>query len=329
MKRTLGLLLSLFLVACSDSKGGTTSGNPQGPEDTSSSGVVAEAVGGALSSSNSNSGAAGLKFTNAQTKVSRASTLASSTCPTYHNASGNNCTESGSSMWLDYNDCSFNNSNSLWVGVQALSKSSGNATCGTFPNPGSSGTLTMQYVGGVSSSSPGSVTVTSGQGSTAVIDDAGADLNNFDHQSLATIANSGYGTSVLFGGTGGARSSLTIGHQIRIVGGYDHSVYGTVAIQESTGATSRTLSGSLSVYHNYLQVVGTSTFNNVTHSDTCCLPISGNISTVFTQGAHTSPTNVGQLYLNHSETLTFTGCGTATLQAYDGSIQAVTLSRCF
>jgi len=309
-------ILALICTACSSNKG-TTTGNPVVSEDKSSSGAVAEAVGGALSSTSS-SGT--VSFAKAQS--------ASVSCPTYKTGAGAQCSASGQTLWLDYADCEFSGSSAVFNGTQAVIMSgSQTASCGSFPDPGASQTLTRQYVHGLNSTTPWALEVTSRYATLGIIDDRTANLSNFNGDTLATIVNGGYGTQVGFD-SAGRRSSLTLAHRIYISGVYDHTLYGNLTVAEASGATSRTVSGTVTTYHNSLEVIGDSVFNNVVHSDMCCLPISGSITTTFRAGS-VGPTALGQLAVGKSETLTFTGCGTATYQSYDGTTQSVALSRCY
>ena len=110
---------------------------------------------------------------------------------------------------------------------------------------------------------------------------------------------------------------------------FDVSVNGALTITEaSAGATSRSVSGAVTVYHNLLRVVGTSVLSNITHSDTCCLPVSGTVTTVFSAGTNVGPTLLGTLLVGKAEVLTITGCGTGTLQRIDGSSVHVALNGC-
>lgn len=327
----LSLLASGLLLAQGCSK--TTAGGAI-LEDDSASGAVASAIGGALSSSNS-SGTVAMKkaapflnqsITNAVSNLVP-SAFATNACPTFA-TTGASCTASTSNQWLSYSACSFGNSSATWSGTQLLKMSSGTAACGTFPNPGASGTLLRQFVAGASSSTPATATRTSAAGKVVTIDDASVNLSNFDGQTISTVANGGYGTQVSFDGAG-KRSSVTIARRVSVVGGYDHSITGSLNVNEGA-TTSRTLSGSVRVFHNILKVIGTSTFSSVTHSDSCCVPVSGSITTAFTAGVNPSatPTRIGSLVVGKSETMTFTGCGTATVSAADGTSSNVTLGSC-
>ncbi|MBS1970999.1 MAG: hypothetical protein JSU04_11865 [Bdellovibrionales bacterium] len=325
-KNLLSAFVSLLLgmqVACSSSgSGGTTTGNPL-VEDTSASGAVAGAIGGALSSSASG-GASEMKVMSTAATVSPLGGV----CPTFA-TTGTGCATSGGTMWLNYSSCKFSGSTASFTGTQALIMSSGTASCGTFPHPGVNSTLKRQYVTASGSTTPSSLVRQSAAGTYLAIDNHTTNLSNFDSATLATIVNGGYGVSVSFNSVG-ARDQITFGHRVNVVGDFDQTVYGTLNITESSsGATSRSVSGTVTVYHNGLQVIGTSTLSGLVHSNTCCLPVSGSITTTFLAGTNVSPTALGSLYVGKTETLAFTACGEGRLTKYDGSIVNVSLNRCF
>jgi len=328
-------IFSMVVSGCSQTSGGTSTGNPivAASEDNSTSGVAAAAVGGAMSGSGPS---ASLAYQ--MRKLPRSGLMAnwllplaqaSNTCPTYRTASAAGCTASGGDMWLTYNSCTFSGGATQWSGYQGFFLSSGSASCGSFPLPPAAGTQTRQYVTASGGSTPGSITEVSSFGTTATIDDSSSNLDNFDSDAIATLLNGGYGAQVTFAGSG-ARTALTVGHHIVVSGGImDHTVTGTLTVTESPGAITRTVQGTAKVYHNLLQVIGTSTFNSVVQSDTCCLPISGSITTLFSAGTKPPLGKVAAAMVGASETLSFTGCGTAQLKTYDGLTQSVALSRCF
>lgn len=320
------IFLSAALVDCAQKKTDAST-----VSDSSASGIVAGAVGGALSSSNANGNQAGYQFQTPQSvyaSVRRAlsplpQAFASSLCPTFH-STGAACSVSGSSLLLAYQDCTFTG-RAEWDGIQAITMSTGTPVCGSFPNPGASATLYRQFV--QAGGSPGQLTLTAG-GYEGVVDDASVKLANFDNKAVSTIHNGGYGVAVDFA-SDGSRNQLTIAHRVYVSGLFDHSVTGSLSLTESPGATSRTLNGTVKVYHNLMRVVGTSTLASVVHEDMCCLPVSGTITTVYGTGDNVAPTLLGQLLVGKSEKLTFTGCGTATLENTDGVARNVTLNRCF
>jgi len=319
---------SLALVSCGKNSDSSSSA------DNSASGAAASAAGGALSGSSSSGTLAFLETKQSPTLMASIkqnigflpNAFADALCPTFKSTSG--CDASGDSMWLSYDNCSFGGART-WNGVQELI-STATASCGTFPNPGANGNLIRQIVASSGSPTPGMATITAGDGSSlGTIDDATANLGNFDLQTIATVVNGGYGAKISFG-SNGMRDALSLNRHVVVDGVFNHSVTGNLAVAESVNSpTTRTLSGSVTVYHNLLKVVGTSTFNDVIHEDSCCFPVGGNISTVFAAGSNVAPTSAGLAVVGKSESLTFTGCGTAVYQSFDGSTANVTLNRCF
>ena len=346
MKTKADLLMVLVLITTTPllTNCGLSTSNPNDTTSSaaavSASEVAAGAVGGALSDSSANGTQASMSFKTQRsffTSLKSAinplpNAMAEAICPTARQPE-NACLASGSSMFLTYDSCTFAGA-AAWTGVQSLTMSSGSASCGTFPNPGANGTLYRQYVQSSNTSLPGQVDLVASN-TTGIVDDASSNLSNFDGDSLTAVnTNGGYGAAVSFGANG-ARDSISIGHHISVQGEFDHSVVGTLNVTETPGATSRTVSGSVKVYHNLLRIVGTSTFSAVVHEDICCLPVSGSITTTFEEGLNVAPTAAGLRAIGKTETLTFTGCGggggggTANLQSYDGSNVSITLNRCF
>ena len=319
--------------------GGSTAGNPNvSIEDTSASGAAASAVGGALSGSSGSSGLASLKNQSRAPATRTAAKLrelfdvkpvarAAVSCPSTLTASGEGCSASGDSLWLTLEDCAYGGSSTYEGNLELISSKA--LSCGAVPLPGANGILSRQYVNGSSSTTPGELVIQTAFGTTSTIDDASANLDNFDGATIASFINGGYGAQVSFG-SNGARNGVTLGHHLEVSTGTDMSITGSVGITETPGATSRQITNQsqITIYHNLLKVVATSTFTNVVHEDGCCFPISGTVSTTFSQGSVT-PTTDGSKMIGKTETLEITGCGTGTLQEYDGTVQDVTLSRCF
>lgn len=322
------LFMSSLLFGCGKNNDDNSSASSA---DESASGAAASAVGGALSSSNTNGTQA--LFSTPVNKQSHkyweffapSKAFAANSCPTFL-TTGTGCAASGSNMWLTYSSCTFNGA-ATWTGVQKIAMSSGTANCGTFPYPGTSGTLQRQFVSASASNLPSSVSLLTTNG-TVIIDNSSSNLGNFDNQTITPILNGGYGAAITFNSSG-ARSSITLAHRTYITGVFDHSVTGNLNINESSGATSRVVSGTVTVYHNRARVVGTSVFTAVGHQDSCCTPTSGKITTTFSAGANVSPTAIGDLLVGKSESLTFNGCGTAVYTAVNGNTSNVTIRRCF
>jgi hypothetical protein len=81
-----------------------------------------------------------------------------------------------------------------------------------------------------------------------------------------------------------------------------------------------TVSGSVTVQHNILEYVSTTTFKDVTYSEaTCCFPSGGSVSTTFSKGE----------YVGDTETLSFSSiCGESTYTSADGVKASLTLTQC-
>lgn len=89
-----------------------------------------------------------------------------------------------------------------------------------------------------------------------------------------------------------------------------------VAITGGLARSGRVLNGGqIDVYHNVAGVKASFVPTNVQYSNTCCHPISGSWAVTYTGN------------LTGSATLTFSGCGNATL-TQGGSTEPVTLSYC-
>jgi hypothetical protein len=318
---TLLVVVSAYLARC-----GTT-GSSGSTEDTSASGAAAGSVGGTMAGSSS-SGTMAANFSKPKSKSSWESfldfvpdALAATACPTLATAAGAGCTQvNATTAAFTYSACSFGSSAATWNGVMQITDSS-NVTCGTYPTT----TLTRQFVaaaGGAASS----VTRTAASGTVATIDDSNANsvntMGNYQGDTITPVVNGGYGNTVTW--SGGVRTAVAVNQRVK-TSGFDHTITGSLAINETAGATSRTVTGSVTTYHNLLKVKGTSTFNAV-FQNSCCLPTSGTVQTAF---AATSQTGVaGNLVAGKTETLTFTGCGTATLVDVTGTTTSVTLAHC-
>lgn len=102
------------------------------------------------------------------------------------------------------------------------------------------------------------------------------------------------------------------------------SVTGALKNTTANGlGTSRTMSGTVTIYHNLVKYTATNTFNSVVWGDsTCCYPTSGTVTATY------SGTNKPA----DSSTMTFsTTCGSATFASTSGSSTtstSVTLENC-
>ena len=336
MKQTIlnpSVILIIMTTFIFTGCGGTSTGNPES-EDLSVTGSALSAVGGAMSSSGSSGVLSYLKRPQPKNSFLEAlagvhfipEAFASVLCPTYRTAQGAGCSASGSNFWLSYNDCRFSGSVSTWQGTEEIEMSSGTASCGSFPSALPNGFLYRQFVSGSGVTTPGSASVTTLLGVVVHVDDASTNLSNFDGASISTILHSGYGSAVGFGAAG-FRNSLVFGHREYITGLFDHSVTGSLTISP-TSLSSRNLTGSVSVYHNIMKVIGTVQFSGITHTDSCCWPSAGTITTTFSAGSAT-PTSAGAAAVGKQETMTITGCGTGSLLTYDGTTKNVNFTRCF
>lgn len=308
--------------------GGTTTGNPL-TEDTSATGSVAGLVGAALSGSSSTGTYSFNRRSPAEKLFSLflPEALAAGSCPTFATPAGATCSVSGSTMWLSYQACNYLGSTLTFSGTQAISLSSGSPNCGTFPSPPANGTLTTQFVSASGSTTPGAMSMTNSYGTTVYFDHATANLGNFDQVTIPPLANGGYGKSISFD-SNGRRTSITIAQRNVALLRFNHSIYGNFTIANEQNGT-RSASGSMQVYHNGLQVIGTTSFSGVTHSDSCCHPTAGTFTTAFTAGANVAPTELGQRLVGLSETLEITACGAGRLTNAEGEITSVRLTRCF
>jgi len=84
--------------------------------------------------------------------------------------------------------------------------------------------------------------------------------------------------------------------------------------------SSRVVSGTVTVQHNLIEAVSTTTFSNVSYGDTaCCFPTEGSVTTVYQRGL------VGK-----TEKISFGGgaCGETTLTDNKGTTESLTLAHC-
>lgn len=316
-------LAVLNLFSCNAKKDDATATTS---EDTSITGAVAGTVGGAVAASDS-SGKMAFQGKSPPAKIWSLllkTSYAATTCPQLTTASGSGCTNASNAVDLTYASCSHGTSLATWTGTLEVSLSSGAAiSCGTFPSP--SGTdLQRQFVS--SAGVPGTGSRTSSRGTVVTIDHQTANLGNFDNQTIAANIGTGYGTRVTFNGSG-SRTGVSLKQRVFVSGGFDHSVVGSITLSES--GTTRTASGTVTVYHNKAKVVGTSTFSSVVYNNTSCVPISGSITTAFAAGANVSPTAIGSAFVGKSESITFNSDGTGTFVDASGASSTVELTHCY
>jgi hypothetical protein len=281
--------VTVGMVLWASGCGSSTSAS--GTEDTSTSGSVASVVGGGVNGSTSGGTQAMLEKQNYLDHV-----LNKLTPFSVADASSSCPTFSSSACGsaLTYSDCSFSNSSATWNGSAAFA-CTGSLSTGTVQREVTA-TRTNAFGTGVAITSTGS---------------------------LATYAGSVSGSGTTVTTSGGSITSVAIGG-VKLVGtkssgteAFDHTITGTVT---NSGGS---YSGQVTTYHNLMHVTATSTFNAVTFSSGCCTPTGGSISTTFSGGGALRAGFVGI-----TETLTFTGCGTANYQGPEGYSGAVTLANC-
>jgi hypothetical protein len=255
--------------------------------------------------------------------------MAATLCPTFMTAAGTGagtCSVYGvgnNVLFLDYGTgCQFANGTATWAGSQMLTVSAGTVSCGSFPAAGGySGNLTRAF--------PPTTTRTDAAGIVVTIDTSGIDPG----YAFTTPSSPPAGGAVV-SFTNGTRTELQIpGVNLTATSAVGTSLYNHSLT--TTGGTPITMSngvitaGSVLVYHNLLQVLGTTTFNGVTFSSGCCTPTAGTVTTIFSAVSGTTPTAAGALFVGRSETLTFTSCGNATYTGPGGSPLSVALNQCF
>jgi hypothetical protein len=306
-------------------------------EDTSASGVAAAAIGGAIATSSQTGTFAhnSLKQNLLQDLIAPEAQADTDHCPTMlSSGTGSNCANdlvNVGSVLLTYDGCSFGTALAKWTGIERLTLVNGVALhCGTFPVP--TGTsIQRQFVD--STGAAATATRVDALGFTITIDNAATNgtLNNFDGFSIVPTIGTGYGTAVTFDANN-LRTQVAVNEHLQGSGPngttfFDHTIMATVNISES-GGTRTVTGGTVQVYHNLLQIIGTSTFTNVKYTDSCCTPMSGEIDTTFSAGQSLQPTTAGLDYVNKTEKMTFNSCGNVTLTDVSGNISNLTLS-CF
>lgn len=290
---SLALSLGLGISGCGKSK------DDSGVEDASTSGSVASAIGGAFSGSSASGTMARAGFSSTLDRMIADISMvdvayASTACPVFTNAA------IGST--LTYNNCSFGNSSALWNGSVSFTGTAGSSVTRVVAN---------------------GTTRTSARGTVMTIDTTGANLTPFNGDaapsggSTVTIS-SGSITGIAINGValkGSSASGLTLFRHV-------------VTTSNSDGGTALTLSGgnltgTVITYHQIAKVKATSVVN-VGMSTGCCTPTSGTVTTTF----NTSASGALAKYNGATETLTFTGCGTATYTGPEGYTGNVSLTHC-
>jgi hypothetical protein len=267
-----------------------------GLEDNSASGAVAAVIGGALLAGNPSSG------------------ISDYSCPTVASTSG--CTTSGSGVTLSYNTCTYGAASGTRTGALAIV--SGGLTCGgSLP-----ASMVQQY-------SVGSLHESKNQMSTT-FDDWTGSVSNFAGDSISPLSGGGYGVQL-------ASGSMTIARHL-VTGSTNYSVV-TAAAPTSASVSyvpitisSGTASGAAIVYDNVNGIIGVSTLNSLVYQAGCCFPVSGSISTQFHQSwnpAHPA-TATGLMYDGKTETLSFSGCGSATYtDPFTSTATSLSFTHCY
>lgn len=305
----VGGSFALFNAGCGSASSGST-------EDSSTSGTVAAMVGGAYNTSGSggtvtlNTPSAWERLLNATSPFSEA--VASGTaCPTI-GGSATGCTDSSGTLTMTYNGCSFGSASATWSGTQLINFSGGGESCSAFPS---------SYTGNVTRTFGASTTRTAASGSSVLIDTSGTTVHAADSGTYAG------GTVVAL--SSGVRNSLTVSG-INYLGKnssgkttFSHSLKSsTLSISNGAIAT-----GTITVIHNLAKVQATSTLTNLTFTAGCCTPTGGSVSTTFSAITGVTPAMPG--FVGVTETLQFTGCGTAIYTGPEANLGGnVTLAHC-
>jgi hypothetical protein len=310
-------LMNMILLATACGKSSSDSST----EDSSTSGTVASAVGGAANGSSGGTLAFLSIDHKSESKMAAVLDLlypmhaanASVSCPTIASG-GSSCAVSGTTESLTYASCSFGCSAAVWNGSQIVNFSGATPTCGSaFPTGMSSVTRTFGS----------GTTRTSASGVEVAVDSAG---------SYQAVDGNTYSGGELVSFSGGVRSGITINGLNIWSPVFHHSLTTNAGVGGSpiviSGGNTIT-SGAVITFHNLARVKASSSFANVGFSTGCCTPTSGTITTSFSTINGVTPTALGTRLAGTSESLTFTGCGTATYSGIDGTAGAVTLGHCF
>lgn len=300
-------------------------------DDSSSGSIVAGAVGGAIESSDTNGNLAQYNMNAHNSAIwsvlVKSAMAATNSCPKIVSSTSAGCSQNGNAVDLTYSSCSFGNSKAVHNGILEVSLSDGSAiNCGTFPNTmliPNNQSIQRQYV--ASAGVPGTATRINTNGKVVSIDDVSTNLSNFDNQAISANIGAGFGTQMFFDGSG-ARKQLIIKRRL-YSSVFDHSINGNLNLAEASGV--RTVNGSITVFHNKMKVVGTSSLSNVTYNNSSCIPVSGSITTTFAAGVNVSPNPGGALLVGKSESLVFNGDGTARFTDVTGTTTTVTVNHCY
>ncbi|PWU13564.1 MAG: hypothetical protein C5B49_14490 [Bdellovibrio sp.] len=299
----LCLVLGSSLLACKKATTTSTTSSSGGDtvtEDSSASGIAVSAIGGTI-----------LSLTNGSSPTLGYQETASNACPTFMSNAGSGCTNTSTSLVsLTYSNCSFGSSTATWSGADLISLTNGTISCGTAPTIPPNGILGHGFTGNRTASSgtviAASIDGTNYTGSTAA--------NQWEQvrYTLGTLS------TVIVAGVRFKSNSPSID--------YTMDQFQSTGLTLGTTATSKIVSGNLTVYDNINGVTGTSTLSSVTYTASCCQPTGGTISTSFVAGTNGS---VGSSYNGNTETMVFTGtCGQGQYTGVNGTTQTVSLVHC-
>jgi hypothetical protein len=222
---------------------------------------------------------------------------ASIACGTLTSSELTSCISTHSAS-ISYNDCSFGSSTATWNG--SVNFACPNAT--TITRSVTNGTTRSNSYGSVVTINTSNLTV---YNSNSALSGGGTTLDS----SAGTITINGVQMI-------GVNSGKTI---------YNHVITSSALTRAVTGLGT-VVNGTVTTYHNLARVTGTATVTNLTFVSGCCTPTSGTISTVFETTNGYAALLSG--FNGATETLNFTGCGTATYTGPEGLSGTVALANC-
>lgn len=307
--------------------GGTTAGNPT--VDTSASEIAESSLSGAANATEPsgthasyrlnkpvpNPGIRTLELMIAALSPVQSS-FAATSCPTIESSSLSSC--SSGLLTLNYSDCNFGLSLTVWNGTQTIDYSPSCPASLTQISDLSGHTITRTFGTGT--------TETTILGVATTLDTASASGSGWD--SSISVTNGGEQSQ--YTDAGGDRTLSILGlhlHAVSATGSvlYDHTVSTSSGIAiTGHGITRAIASGTVTVEHNLAKYTAQAqiTTSLLYTRAACCHPDSGVITSTLTGSTQ------------GTETLTFTGattgkCGTATLVSASGTSTDITLSHCF
>jgi hypothetical protein len=255
-----------------------------------------------------------------------------------------------------------------WSGYMQTIAAGTTAACGTFPAVANITTFSRQFTNS-GFSAPGVGSRTAVSGTVVTIDDtnnntAGTPTGSLgtNHFTANTTANAFgnfdgdvFPTTPIAGCTAGCsqvtfasgvRTQISFLHHLSANGAFlefDQTTFtgtlsGTpaitptitpIAIATDSAGTRTITAGTVTTFNNLANVYGVSTLENLVFNNQCCTPISGTISTRFAAGQAAANALTAFYVTGISETLTFSGCGTAVLTSTTGTASQVNINHCF